>query len=210
MARDHRGGHGHYGNPQDLARMIKRQLDPSRAAWQKPDRVVAALGLRRGQVVGEIGAGPGYFTLRLARAVGRSGHVYAVDPESGVLEALRARLARARVHNVTPILALGRDPLLPPGACDLALIVNAYHHFDDGPAFLRRVVRALTTRGRLVNIDWDDHETPVGPPLGRRVSRARFLRDARRAGSWRVSEHRFLPHQYFLELERKKLSRTMR
>src|SRR5882762_1335037 len=114
MARDHRGGHGHSGSPQDLARMIKRQLDPSRAAWQKPDRVVAALGLRRGQVVGEIGAGPGYFTLRLARAVGRSGHVYAVDPESGVLEALRARLARARVHNVTPILALGHDPLLPP------------------------------------------------------------------------------------------------
>ena len=190
--------------------MIKRQLDPTRAAWQKPDRVVAALGLRRGQVVGEIGSGPGYFTLRLARAVGPSGHVYAVDPESRVLDALRARLARARVRNVTPVLALGRDPLLPPGACDLALIVNAYHHFDDGPTLLRRVVRALTARGRVVNIDWDDHETPVGPPLGRRVPLERFLRDARRAGLWRVSEHRFLPHQYFLELGQKKSSRATR
>jgi SAM-dependent methyltransferase len=204
------GGQGHYGNPQDLARMIKRQLDPARAAWQKPDRVVAALGLRRGQVVGEIGSGPGYFTLRLARAVGPSGHVYAVDPEPGVLEALRARLARARVHNVTPVLALGGDPLLPPGACDLALIVNAYHHFADGPALLRRVVRALTARGRLVNIDWDDRETPVGPPLGRRVPLARFLRHARRAGLWRVGEQRFLPHQYFLELGRKKAPRATR
>ena len=74
---------------------------PSRAAWQKPDRVVAALGLRWRQVVGEIGAGPGYFTLRLARAVGPSGHVYAVDPEPGVLEALRGRLAQARVHNAS-------------------------------------------------------------------------------------------------------------
>ena len=158
---------------------------------------MAALDLRRGQVVGEIGSGPGYFTLRLARAVGPSGHVYAVDPEPGVLEALRARLVRARVRNVTPVLALGRDPVLPPGTCDLALIVNAYHHFDDGPALLRRVTRALTASGRVVSIDWDDRETPVGPPLGRRVPLERFLRDAGRAGLWRVSEHRFLPHHIF-------------
>ena len=202
--------HGHYGNPRDLARMIKRQLDPTRAAWQKPDRVVAALGLRRGQVVGEIGSGPGYFTLRLAQAVGPSGHVYAVDAEPGVLEALRARLIRARIHNVTPVLALGRDPLLPPGTCDLALIVNAYHHFEDGPALLRRVVRVLASRGRVVNIDWDSRETPVGPPPGRRVPVETFLRDARRAGLWRVNEHRFLPHQYFLVLGRKKSPRLTR
>jgi ubiquinone/menaquinone biosynthesis C-methylase UbiE len=190
--------------------MIKRQLDPARAAWQKPARVVAALALSPGQVVAEIGAGPGYFTLRLARAVGPSGHVFAVDPEPGVLEALRARLIQARIHNVTPVLALGRDPLLPPGACDLALIVNAYHHFENGPALLRRVVRALAARGRVVNIDWADREGPVGPPAGRRVPVEKFLHDARRAGLWRVDEHRFLPHQYFLVLGRKKSSRATR
>ena len=114
--------------------MVKRQLDPARAAWQKPDRVVEALGLRRGQVVAEIGSGPGYFTLRLARAVGPSGRVYAVDPEPAMLDALRARLRRDGVRNVTPILGLPDDPLLPSGAYRLALIVNAYHHFADGPA----------------------------------------------------------------------------
>src|SRR5947209_9794625 len=102
MARDH-GRHGCYGNPTDLAHMIKRQLAPARAAWQKPGRVVRALGLRRGQVVAEIGSGPGYFTLRLARAVGPSGHVYAVDPEAAVLAVLRGRLRRTRLRNVTPV-----------------------------------------------------------------------------------------------------------
>ncbi|MBI1728720.1 MAG: hypothetical protein HYR50_15780, partial [Candidatus Rokubacteria bacterium] len=65
--------------PKELAGALRRQLNPRRATWQKPAVLVRALGLRRGQVVAEIGSGPGYFTPRLARAVGPSGHVYAVD-----------------------------------------------------------------------------------------------------------------------------------
>src|SRR5881398_4115094 len=120
MAHEHHR-HGRHGNPADLALMVKRQLDPARAAWQKPDRVVEALGLRRGQVVAEIGSGPGYFTLRLARAVGPSGHVYAVDPEAAVLEVLRQRLGRTRLRNVTPVLGRDDDALLPGGRCDVEI-----------------------------------------------------------------------------------------
>ncbi len=180
--------------------MIKRQLDPGRDAWQRPGEVVRRLGLRRGDVVGEIGSGPGYFTRRLARAVGPSGRVFAVDPEPTVLQALRDRLDG--VGNVTPVLGHGRDPLLEPGRCDLALIANVYHHFEDRTTALRRIARTLAPRGRLVNIDWDARETPVGPPLKRRIPREVFLREARRAGLRLVAEHRFLPHQYFLVLRR--------
>jgi len=201
MAHEHHR-HGRHGNPADLALMVKRQLDPARAAWQKPDRVVEALGLRRGQAVAEIGSGPGYFTLRLARAVGPSGRVYAVDPEPAMLDALRARLRRDGVRNVTPILGLPDDPLLPSGACRLALIVNAYHHFADGPALLRRLARSLHPRGRVVNIDWDTRETPVGPPLERRVAPETFLRAARSAGLTLLGARDLLPHQYFLVLGR--------
>ena len=105
-------------------------------------------------MVAEIGSGPGYFTLRLARAVGPSGRVYAVDAEPALLEVLRERLRRAGLHNVTPVLGLGDDPLLPAGACHLAVIVNAYHHVADGPALRRRLARSLVPRGRAVNIDW--------------------------------------------------------
>lgn len=200
----HRGhARGRYGNPADLQAMVKRQLDPARAAWQKPAAVVRALGLRPGQVVVEIGPGPGFFTPRLARAVGPRGRVYAVDPEPAMLEHLRERLAARRLTNVTPVLGAPGDPLLPDSLADVVLIVNAYHHFDDGPAYLRRAARLLRRGGRLVNIDWDRRETPVGPPLERRIARDRFLADAARAGLALAAEHRFLPYQYCLVLRRR-------
>jgi ubiquinone/menaquinone biosynthesis C-methylase UbiE len=182
--------------------MVRRALDPKRAAWQKPGAVVRALGVRRGQVVAEIGAGPGFFTPRLARAVGRTGQVYAVDPEPQMLEMLRGRLARAGIRNVTPVLGRADDPLLPPGSCDLALIVNAYHHFADGPATLRKIVLALGPGGRVVNIDWGQGKSEIGPPPHRRVPPGKFLVAARRAGLRPVAEHRFLPYQYFFVLRR--------
>ena len=182
--------------------MIRRQLDPKRVAWQKPVAVVRQLGLRRGDIVAEIGSGPGYFTSRLARAVGPSGHVYAVDPEPLLLAALRDRLDGT--DNVTPVLGRGDDPLLPPGRCHLALIVNAYHHFERRVPYLRRLARLLAPGGRLVNVDWDARDTPVGPPVDRRIPRDAFLRDAERAGLTLVAEHRFLPYQYFLVLRRRR------
>src|ERR671918_1919871 len=185
----------------ELAGALQRQLNPRRARWQKPAAVVRALGLRRGQVIAEIGAGPGYFTPRLARAVGTAGHVYAVDPEPAVLDVLRRRLKRAGVRNVTPVLSRDDDPMLPAGRCDLAVIINAYHHMHGGAAFLRRLVARLPRGARVINVDWNE-DTEFGPPPKRRVPRARFLRDARRAGLRLVAERSFLPHQYFLELRR--------
>ncbi|MBM4442848.1 MAG: class I SAM-dependent methyltransferase [Candidatus Rokubacteria bacterium] len=187
--------------PKELARALQRQLNPRRARWQKPERLVRALGLRRGQVVAEIGAGPGYFTPRLARAVGPAGHVYAVDPEPAVLDVLRARMKRAGVRNVTPVLGRDDDPLLPQGGCDVAVLINMYHHIHGRVAFLRRLVARLAPRARVINVDWDER-SEFGPPPRRRVSRARFVRDARRAGLVLVADRALLPHQYFLELRR--------
>jgi ubiquinone/menaquinone biosynthesis C-methylase UbiE len=195
-----RSARGRYGNPADLARFLARQESPERAAWQKPSTVIRALALERGATVADLGAGPGYFSMRLARAVGRTGHVYAVDPEPVILDVLRNRLRVARASNVTPVLGRADDPLLPESCCDVALLVNAYHHLDDGPRFLRRVRRVLKPRGRLVNIDFDARETPVGPPVEHRIERERFLHDAGRAGFRLAAEHRFLPYQYFLVL----------
>ena len=101
--------------PEELKSALKRQLAPRRAKWQKPAAVVRALGLRRGQVIAEVGSGPGYFTPRLARAVGPSGHVYALDPEPAVLDVMRKRIKQAGVRNVTPVLSRDDDPLLPSG-----------------------------------------------------------------------------------------------
>jgi SAM-dependent methyltransferase len=139
---------GRYGNPADLDGYIAHLADPARDAWQKPDEVIGALNLRPGQVACDIGSGPGYFTLRLARAVGPAGRVYAVDVEPKILDALRERLAGSGLRNVTPVLGLADNPMLPPAGCDVILIVDTYHHFPDRVSVSRgRFTRLQGTRG---------------------------------------------------------------
>lgn len=193
-------GHDRHRNPRDLKDYLQRLEGSERAAWQKPDEVIAALGVRAGDVAAEAGAGPGYFSLRLARAVGQEGHVFAADVEPRMLEVLCERIVAARIENVTPILSLPGDPLLPPASCDLALIVDTFHHFPDGAAYLRRLARALKPGGRIVNIDFFERELPVGPPPAHKLSREAFLRIASEAGLALESEQTFLPYQYFLVL----------
>lgn len=194
-------GHGRYGNPADLDSYIARLADPARDAWQKPDEVVRRLGLRPGQVACDVGSGPGYFTLRLARAVAPGGHVFAVDVEPQILDALRARVAEAKATNVVPVLGLGHDPLLPEKACDVVLVVDTYHHFPDRVEYLRRLARALKPGGRLVNIDYKKEPTPVGPALDHRIAHADFVAEAKRAGFAVVEEPALLPYQYFVVLK---------
>jgi SAM-dependent methyltransferase len=194
---------GQYGNPSNLDDYIAELSSPARDAWQKPDQVVAALGLKRGDTACDVGSGPGYFTLRLARAVGPGGFVYAIDVEARMLQALRERLERARVRNVAPVLALSDDPLLPPGACDVVLVVNTYHHFPDRGGYLKRLRQSLKPHGRVVNVDYHRRPTPIGPPLDHRVARQTFLNEAKAAGLSLAGEQSFLPYQYFVVLQAK-------
>jgi ubiquinone/menaquinone biosynthesis C-methylase UbiE len=199
--------HGHaggaHGNPQDLDAYIERMVDPSRAEWQRPDAVLKALSLQRGQTVCDVGAGPGYFAIPIARAVGERGMVLALEVEPKILEVLRDRLVKAKVRNVLAALVMPDEPFLADGACDVVLVVDTFHHFPDGAAYLRRLARSLKTSGRLVNIDFHKRETPVGPPVSHRVSRDDFLAQAKAAGLSLEREHTFLPYQYFLVLEPK-------
>lgn len=185
----------------DLAGYIASLEEPDRAEWQKPDEVIGALKLGPAQTLCDIGSGPGYFALRAARHLQTSGWVYAEDVEPSMIDALRDRVSQARLFNVTPILGLPDDPLLPRGACDVILVVNTYHLFPNGPAFLRRLIKSLKPGGRLANIDFHKRETPQGPAVGRRVARQAFLADAQRASLRLVGEEKFLPYQYFLVLK---------
>jgi len=197
----HHDGRDRHGNPENLSEYIAKMESPDREEWQKPSEVIRALAPRPGQVACDIGAGPGYFSLRLSQAVGESGLVYAVDVEPRILQVLLDRIDKSRAANVVPVLALRGDPLLPRAACDLILIVDTFHHFPDPVAYLRRLALSLRKDGRIVNIDFHKRELPVGPPLDHKVSREEFLDKAQAAGLALVREHTFLPYQYFLVLE---------
>ena len=202
---DHHHGHGtrdQHGNPQDFDAYLARLQDPERLAWQKPDEVVAALGLRPGQIACDLGAGPGVFALRLARAVGPAGRVHAIDVEPRMIEVLRHRAREEGVANVNPILAGDGDVALPPEPCDAILVVNAFHHFPDGAGTLRRLAGALTPGGVVANVDFHARELPVGPPPEHKLSREDFVKMVAAAGLQVVKEPTFLPYQYFFVMQR--------
>lgn len=187
---------------QNIDAYIQAMEEPSRAAWQKPDEVVRSLALEPGQTACDIGAGPGYFTLRLARAVGAGGRVFAVDVEPRMLAALRERLQKEKLTHITPVLAVADDPLLPDAVCDVVLIVDTYHHFPDGPAYLRALMKRLRPGGRIVNIDFHKRaDVPYGPPLEHKIAREEFIRQAATAGLAPVADLPMLPYQYFIVMK---------
>src|SRR5687767_12889286 len=110
--------------------------DRNRDAWQKVDEIFAAMGIKPGAAVADIGAGGGFFTTRLSRAVGDSGRVFAVDISADVVRRLRERAANDGLKNVEVIQGAASDPKLPPASLDAALIVNAYHEMNDHQAML--------------------------------------------------------------------------
>jgi predicted methyltransferase len=172
--------------------------DPARDAYQKPDEVMKALALRPGEVVADIGAGSGYFTVRLARAVGDAGRVYAVDVSPDMIRHLNRRIRDAGIRNVVTVLSEPDDPLLPDASVDRFVIVDTWHHIEDKAGYLTRLKRMLKPGGQVVHIDFQKRDLPVGPPLGMKISREDLVRQMEDAGFRLAADHTFLPYQYFL------------
>lgn len=189
----------HPHRPMPLNRYIALLEDPQRDEWQKPETVITALKLQPGQFVADIGAGTGYFTLRLARAVGESGTVFAVDVDSGMLDYLRQRLAKEGIRNVQVMQVPPHDPLLVDGSVDLIFVCNTYHHIEDRAVYLRKLRKALKPTGRLVIIDFYKKEgIPVGPPLQMRIGEDTVRQELHTAGFQVVEQLAVLPYQYLL------------
>jgi ubiquinone/menaquinone biosynthesis C-methylase UbiE len=127
--------------------------EQARERWQRVDDILSALKIAEGSTVADIGAGGGFFTVRLARVVGPSGRVYAVDITREVLTGLRKRVSDEGLQNVEVIHGEPDDPKLPAGSLDAALIVNAYHEMPAHEPMLAHVRKALKPQGRLVLVE---------------------------------------------------------
>lgn len=188
--------------PRSTSRYIQVLEDPGRDTWQKPEKVIAALDLKPGERVADLGAGPGYFTLRLARAVGPSGKVYGVDISPGMLDYLEKQSVARHLTNIQPVLAFPHNPKLSPGSVDLIFICDTLHHISDRPTYYPLLMRALRPGGRLVNIDFHKRALPVGPPVQMKISKAEMIREAEAAGFHLIQQYDFLPYQYFVVFAR--------
>jgi trans-aconitate methyltransferase len=138
-----------------LRRRLKAAVlsGPRRDRWQQPQRVIDALRIKQGMRVADIGSGGGYFTMRLDRAVGPEGCVYAVDTDADLRSLVADRAAAGEFINVTTVAPPPHEPSLPEPV-DLAIIVDAFHHLPDPPAYLRALVEQdLAPNARVAVIE---------------------------------------------------------
>jgi len=193
------GRSGRLFPPQDLGLLE----GPDREAWQKPDEIMDVLGIADGAAVADIGAGAGWFTIRLARRVGPNGVVYAQDVQRQMLDAIRRRVAREGLLNVETRLGSGSTPNLPARALDAVLVVDVYPEVEERVAFLRNLAEALKPGGRIGIINYRPGRGGPGPAPseGVRVDSAGVEQDALAAGL-RVVARQTLPYQYLLVLGR--------
>jgi len=169
--------------------------DPERDAWQKPHAVIEALALKPGAAVADLGAGTGYFAARLANMLPK-GIVYAVDLEPDMVRYLGERAKREGLANLKPVQAAAGDARLP-AKVDLVLLVDVYHHIEARERYFQRLAASLLPGARVAVIDFR-LDSPEGPPKAARVPPEQVSAELARAGYALVTEHRFLPRQYFL------------
>lgn len=186
--------HGRLFKPEDLGVLES----PDRDEWQQPERIMDALRIADGARVADLGAGGGWFTIRLARRVGPNGRVYAEDVQKQMIDAINLRVANERLTNVETILGAVDDPRLPDNL-DAVLVVDAYPAFSDPVTVLRHIARSLAPQGRLGIVDFKlDGVGGPGPPLEERLDPAVIRRDAEQAGLRLLREDTFLRFQYLL------------
>jgi SAM-dependent methyltransferase len=171
---------------------------PEREAEERPDDAVEALRLRPGAVVADLGAGSGYFTVRLARRVGPAGRVFAADIQPEMLSLLRTRLRREAVTNVELVQSAENDPRLPARTFDLILMVDVYHELAHPQVILSKLLTSLKPAGRLVLLEYrkEDPAVPIRPEHKMSVADARLELEAEGFQLDRVD--RRLPRQHIL------------
>jgi len=175
---------------------------PDRDVWQRPEQIMDALRIADGSVVADLGAGSGWFTIRLANRVGPNGKVYAEDIQREMVQALNVRVQREGLKNVQTVHGEASDPKLPREALDAVLIVDAYHEMRDPVLLLRHVAASLKPTGVVGIVEHTKNGFGPGPPMDDRVDPERVIHDAAAAGLRLQARPEILPYQYLLIFEK--------
>lgn len=196
--REHDLGSGYEGRPiaSTCSYLGAEWLDrPDRAEREQPDKVIAALAISPGSTVADVGAGTGYFTVRLARAVGDRGHVLATDLQPEMLRLLDARLGKEKIANVQLVHGTEHSAELPARCCDLVLLVDVYHELSDPAGVMGGIRRALKETGRLVLVEYRGEDPRVPIKREHKMTLAKIKAELEPLGFAFVESLEFLPDQ---------------
>ena len=165
---------------------------------EDPDRGLRLLKVAKGSTVGDVGAGSGYMSTRLARLVGPEGRVYAVDVQPGMLQLLQQNAAKAKLANIVRVLGAFDDPKLPAATLDLIIMVDVYHEFSEPQKMLQRMHEALKPAGRLALFEYraEDPDVPIQPL--HKMTKAQVKLEVEHEGFVQVRVFDDLPWQHLI------------
>lgn len=200
----HPGINDHYFRPDGPERYTRILEAETREIVQRSDDIVAAIGLRNGADVADIGAGTGLLTSKIAEAVGKRGHVYAVDIVPEFLDTIRTRIEADGLSNVSVVRGEERATALEAGTLDVAFMCDTYHHLEYPGPYMRSVFETLRPGSTLVVVDMKrvDGESSPGVLKHVRAGKATVIAEIERAGFRFESETDLLKENYYLYFRR--------
>jgi len=184
------------------AEWTKTLESPERVAGLRTGEVIAKLNLKPTDVVADLGAGTGLFSLPLAKAV-PSGRVYSVELDEGFLAQIRGKAKTENVSNITPVLGKFTDPSLPARDVDVAFFHDVLHHVENREAYIKSVASYLKPGGRIVVIEFNPGDSPHKAEPSLIVSREQTAGWMKDAGLVQAEDVQLFPDKYFVVYRRK-------
>jgi arsenite methyltransferase len=172
--------------------------------WQDTEEIMARLHLKAGDIVADIGAGSGYFTIPFASRVGDKGLVFAEEIQIEMINYISRKVEERVLKNVRVIFGKPEDPSLLDNFFNLVFLANTYHELEKPFLMLENIKKDLRYSGRLAIIDWDPaKQSPFGPPIDAKVPENTIIKEVERVGFELIEKHNFMPYHYFLVFKRK-------
>lgn len=192
------GGEKRFHKPEELAETWN---SAERDAKQKPDEIVAAMGLRAGMAAADLGAGTGYLLPHLGAAVGASGVVYALDAEDAMIEYLGAHIAQLGPARVEVKKIPWDAPGLEDASLDAMVTLNTWHHVRGREAYAKKVAATLKPGGRFVIVEFNK-DASYGPPAQMKLEPAQVIAELEAGGFTAALVEETMPDHYMVVGER--------
>ena len=172
--------------------------------WQDTDEIMDRLHLGAGDIVADIGAGSGFFTIPFSSRVGEKGLVFAEEIQIEMINYISRKVEEQELKNIRVIFGKPEDPSLLDNFFNLVFLANTYHELEKPFLMLENIKKDMRHSGRLAIIDWDPaKQSPFGPPIEAKVPESTIIKEVERSGFELIEKHNFMPYHYFLVFKRK-------
>lgn len=189
---------GHNHSFEDVEAYVAKFDSPERDEWQKPEEVLDFINLKNSDILADIGAGTGYFSVRAAKRL-NPGKVLAVDSEPNMLEYLRKRAFNLGIKNIETVLSVHHQVNLPQMA-NVILLVGTFHHIEERNTYFAELRKSLAPEGKLIIIE-NKAGTPIEPPAEMVVTPEQVVEELKSAGFNLIAESTTLPYQSMQKFE---------